>query len=169
MAGFENTKVNRPYMKDMYLKNKQTGEKLLANNFRLVIEGYESLHVLVRSTQYPAMGYADVEDFAQGGLQMVQSGSLENSGEITVTATETIKGDVFKTLKNIILNKKQVDIKLHTETESIGGAIPFSSCKMLDCKLRSDAVEYSAEDQVALVKPSFTIKYGWVDHEGIDY
>lgn len=169
MAGFENNKVNRPYMKDMYIKNKQAGEKLLANNFRLVIEGFEDLEVLVRSTQYPAMGYADAEDFARGGLTMVQAGSLENSGEITVTATETIKGDVLKTLKDIILNKMYVDIKLHTEAESLGGAIPFSSCKMLDCKLRSDAIEFSVEDPAALVKPSFTIKYGWVDHEGIDY
>lgn len=169
MAGFENTKANRPYMKKMYNRNKQAGEKLLANNFRLKIDGYTDNDILVRSTQYPAMGYADVEDYAHGGLLMNQAGSLENNGEITVTCSETIKGDVIKMLKEIILNKKQVDITLHSETESLGGAVPFSKCKMLDCKLRSDAIEYSTEDQAALVKPSFTIKYGWVEHEGIDF
>lgn len=169
MAGFENTKANRPYMKNMYLKNRQAGEKLLANNFRLRIDGFEQHEILVRSTQYPAMGYADVEDYAHGGLLMNQAGSLENNGEITVTCSETIKGEVLKMLKDIILNKLQKDITLHTETESLGGAVENSACKMLDCKLRSDAIELSTEDQAALVKPSFTIKYGWVEHEGIDF
>lgn len=169
MAGFDNSKSDRAYLKGMYTRNKQAGEKLLANNFRLKIEGYENLEVLVRSTQYPAMGHADVEDYAQGGLLMNQSGSLENNGEITVTCTETIKGDVLKMLKDIILNKRQVDVSMHTEAESLGGKVDGSGCKMLDCKLRSDAIEHSTEDPAGLVKPSFTIKYGWVDHETIDY
>lgn len=169
MAGFENTKANRQYMKDMYLKNRQAGEKLLANNFRLKFEGFDNLTVLVRTSQYPAMGHADVEDYSQGGLLMNQSGSLENNGEITVTCTETIKGDVLRALKDIILNKKQINIEMHSESESLGGKVDGSGCKMLDCKLRSDPIEHSTEDQVALVKPSFTIKYGWVDHEGVDY
>lgn len=169
MAGFENSKSNRPYLKGKYIKNKQAGEKLLANNFKLMIEGFDNFEILVRSTQYPSMGHADVEDFAHGGLTMVQSGSIENSGEVTVTATETIKGDVLSTLKKIILNKMQVNIKLHMEAESLGGEVPNTGCKMLDCKLRSDAIELSTEDPAALVKPSFTIKYGWVDHEGVDY
>ncbi len=169
MAGFENTNANRPYLKSKYDKNKQKGEKLLGNNFELRIEGFDDMAILVRSTQYPAMAYADVEDYAHGGLLMTQAGSLENNGEITVVCTETITGEVLKMLKDIILNKRQVDVKLHTEAESLGGKVDGSGCIMRDCKLRTDAVELTTEDTTSVVKPSFTIKYGWVDHETIDY
>ena len=162
MAGHSNTKGNLGFLKGKYKKNMAAGEKLSGAEFEMKIDGYDNLTVLIRSTQIPAIGRAEMEDFGPMGLKFVQQGPLENSGEISVTAVETIKGDVLKVIYDIVKNKKYVNLTIKPTPESLNGANPAGTgWRMEDCKLKSDAVDLATEDTTALVKPPITITYNW--------
>ena len=164
MAGHENARGNMTLLTSAYTKNRNMGEKSMAFEFKLRFRGYSDLWILVRSAQIPAMGRSDVEDYGPFGLLFVQHGALENSGEVAVTCVETIRGHVVRDLQDIIFNKKYVDIDLELSSESNGG-VPMTgqSYQMLDCKLRSEAIDLSTEDTAALIKPSITLRYNWVN------
>ncbi|MGL4895983.1 MAG: hypothetical protein ACRCZA_13855 [Shewanella sp.] len=162
MAGHSNTKGNLGLLKTHYNKNKALGEKAQAFEFEMNVTGYPDWTVLCRSTQIPAMGRSDVEDYGAMGLLFVQSGALENSGEITVMCVETIKGVMINDLRNIIKEKKMVDITIALKSESAGTG-KGQLMQLLDCKMRCDAIELSTEDTAALVKPSITIRYNFLD------
>ena len=164
MSGHENTKGNLGYLKKHYNQNKSMGEKAQAFEFKMTVKGYESWSVLCRSTQWPAMGRADVEDFGAAGLKFTQHGALENSGEMAITAVETVKGHMLRDLRKIVKNKEYVDITIELTPESTNGT-PGEGQKitMNDCKLRSDAIDLSTEDTAALVKPSMTAVYNFLD------
>lgn len=162
MAGHSNTKGNVGFLKKKYQKNMAAGEKLSAAEFDMTIDGYPNLSVLVRSTQIPSLGRAEIEDFGPNGLKFVQQGPLENSGEITVTCVETIKGDVVAALYDIVINKKYINLKIQPTPESTAGGAPkVTAWRLEDCKLRCDAIDLATEDVTALVKPSITITYNW--------
>jgi hypothetical protein len=164
MAGFDNAKGNINFLKQKFLKNVNAGEKMTGAEFEMTIEEYPQLTVLVRSTQMPAMGRADVEDFGQMGLGFIQNGALENKGECAVVAAETIKGDVIDALRDIVRNKKYVTVNLASTPESTAGVgAEAHKFKLEHCKLRSDAIDLSTEDTAAIVKPSITIQYNWCD------
>lgn len=163
-VGHENTKGNVGFLKSQYTKNKAAGEKAMAFEFQTKFLGYDDLTVLVRSAQLPAMGRSDVEDYGPLGLMFVQHGALENSGEVTVTVVETIKGVALKHIRDIVLNKKYVDIEVSLTPESTGGAPGAEQTRLLrDCKIRCDVVELSTEDTAAIVKPTMTIRYNFID------
>lgn len=162
MAGHSNTKGNVGFLKKKYQKNMAAGEKLSAAEFDMTIDGYPNLSVLVRSTQIPSLGRAEIEDFGPNGLKFVQQGPLENSGEITVTCVETIKGDVVAALYDIVINKKYINLNIQPTPESTAGGAPkVTAWRLEDCKLRCDAIDLATEDVTALVKPSITITYNW--------
>lgn len=162
MPGHSNTKGNIGFLKKNYQKNMAAGEKLSAAEFEMTIDGYPNLSVLVRSTQIPALGRAEIEDFGPMGLKFVQQGPYENSGEITVGAIETIKGDVLAALYDIVINKKYVNLNIKPTPESLAGGAPKGTAwRMEDSKLRCDAIDMSTEDVTALVKPQITITYNW--------
>lgn len=162
MAGHSNSKGNVGFLKNRYQKNMAAGEKLSAAEFEMTIDGYPNLSVLVRSTQIPAMGRAAIEDFGPNGLKFEQQGPLENSGEITVTCVETIKGDVVASIYDIVSNKKYVNLKIQPTPESTGGKAPKGTAwRLEDCKLRCEAIDLATEDVTNLVKPSITITYNW--------
>lgn len=162
MPGHSNSKGNISFLKGKYKKNMAAGEKLSAAEFEMTVDGYPDLSVLVRSTQIPAIGRAEIEDFGPNGLKFVQQGPHENSGEITVTAVETIKGDVVAALYDIVINKKYIHMNIHPTPESLAGGAPRGTAwRLEDCKLRCDAIDMASEDVTALVKPSITITYNW--------
>jgi hypothetical protein len=164
MSGHSNTKGNIGFLKKQYNQNKSLGEKAMAFEFKLTIAGYPNLSVLCRSAQIPAMGRSDVEDFGASGLKFVQHGALENSGEISIACVETITGDVLKTMREIIREKKYVDLTMELTSESTEGKHGAGQkVEMLDCKLRCDVIEFSTEDTAALVKPTMTAIYNFVD------
>ena len=164
MAGHFNTTGDMSFLKTKFNQNLQAGEKLMGAEFEMICEEYPELTVLIRSTQFPAMGRADVEDFGPMGLNFTQHGALENKGEITVVAVETIAGAVLKAIRTIVKNKQYVTLAIRSTPESTAGASAEPlKFKLSHCKLRSDVVEWSTEDTAALVKPSMTIVYNWVD------
>ncbi|MGL5294174.1 MAG: hypothetical protein ACRC9V_10490 [Aeromonas sp.] len=138
------------------------GEKLNSAEFEMVIDGYSNLSVLIRSTQIPAMGRSEIEDFGPQGLKFIQQGVLENSGEITVTAVETLNGEVLEAIYSIVVNKKYVNLEIKPTPESLNGGAPRGTAWRLEnCKIRCEAIDLSTEDVTALVKPSMTITYNW--------
>ena len=162
MPGHSNSKGNIGFLKGKYQKNMAAGEKLSSAEFEMDVEGYPNLSVLVRSSQIPAIGRAEIEDFGPNGLKFYQQGPYENAGEITVTAVETIKGDVVHDLYDIVINKKYVNLTLKPTPESLAGGSPKGTAwRMEDCKLRCDAIDMSTEDVTSLVKPSITVAYNW--------
>ncbi|GAB1077447.1 MULTISPECIES: baseplate protein [Shewanella] len=163
-TGHDNAKGNIGFLKSQYTRNKSAGEKALAFEFLTKFIGYDELSVLVRSAQLPATGRTDVEDYGPMGLMFVQHGALENSGEITLMVAETIKGVALKHIRDIVLNKKYVDIEISLTPESTGGKPGQEQTRLLrDCKIRSDVIELSTEDQAAIVKPTITVRYNWID------
>ncbi len=164
MAGFDNAAGDVPFLKQQMLKNVNAGEKWVAAEFDMTIEEYPEVSVLVRSTQYPAMGRSDVEDFGPNGLGFTQQGVLENKGEIAVTFAETIRGNVLKMLRECVKDKKMVTVNLKATPESLSGnsSVPHEM-KLSFVKIRSDAIDVSTEDQAAIVKPSATFQYNWID------
>lgn len=164
MSGPFNARGDLAYLKTKFIQNLNAGEKLLGAEFEMVIEEYPNLSVLIRSTQIPGMGRSDVEDWGPMGLNFTQHGALENKGEIAVTAVETITGPVLDMIKDVVRNKKYVTISIRATPESSSGLSSDSlKSRLLHCKLRSDPVDFSTEDNVALVKPSMTIIYNWVE------
>ncbi|HHY0551948.1 TPA: hypothetical protein ACVU5P_004267 [Vibrio parahaemolyticus] len=164
MAGHLNAIGNRQFIKAKYKQNLAAGEKLSGAEFEMTIDEYPDVSVLIRSTQFAAVGRADVEDFGPMGLKYNQHGPYENSGEIAATAVETIYGDVLKCIKQIVMNKEYVTVRVRATPESTAGLSPAAlDQKYEDCKIRSDVVDLSTEDTAALVKPAFTIVYNWKD------
>lgn len=164
MSGHFNAKGDLSFLKTKFNQNLAAGEKLMGAEFQMVFEGYPDLSVLIRSTQFPAMGRADVEDFGSMGLNFTQHGALENKGEITVTCVETLQGKVLEAVRDIVKNKKYVNLTIESTPESTSGtSVDSLKFKLSHCKLRSDVVEWSSEDTAALVRVSMTIVYNWVD------
>lgn len=164
MSGHFNSRGDKSFLKQKFNMNMAAGEKLAGHEFEMTIDQYPQVNVLIRSTQFAAMGRSDIEDFGSMGLKFVQHGALENSGEITVTCAETLTGRALAMVRDIIKNKKYIDITIKATPESLSGATPAALKQRLEyCKLRCDVVDLSTEDQAALVKPSMTIVYNWID------
>lgn len=166
MTGFNNAKGNMGFLKKQLLKNINAGEKAMGFEFEMTFEDAPNLSVLIRSTQMPAMGRADVEDFGPMGLGFTQAGAFENKGEVAATAVDTLSGDVLKYLYKAVKNKEYKKITIRPTAESLNGNSPTGTVCVLDhCKIRSDAIDYSTEDTAALVKPAMTITYNWYEYE----
>ena len=164
MSGHFNTRGDTGFLKNKFNLNLSAGEKLMGHEFEMAIDQYPDVNVLVRSTQFAAMGRSDVEDFGPMGLKFTQHGALENSGEITVTCAETLTGRALAMVRDIIKHKKYIDITIRSTPESTSGGSAAALKQRLEyCKLRCDAVDLSTEDQASLVKPSMTIVYNWID------
>lgn len=162
MPGHINTRGNIGFLKKNYQKNMAAGEKLSSAEFEMTFDRYPNLSVLVRSTQIPSIGRAEVEDFGPQGLKFTQQGPYENSGEITVNVVETIKGDVLAAVYDMVINKKYENLTIKPTPESLAGGAPKGTAwRLEDCKLRCDAIDLATEDVTSLVKPSITITYNW--------
>lgn len=164
MSGPFNAAGNINYLKTKFNQNLAAGEKLGGHEFEMTIDQYPQLTILIRSTQLAAMGRSAMEDFGPMGLKFVQYGALENSQEIATTAAETISGNVLNVIREIVRNKVYIDINIRATPESMaGGSAASLKYRYEHCTLRSDVIEFSTEDQVAIVKPSMTITTGWID------
>ncbi|MDV1094958.1 baseplate protein (plasmid) [Raoultella ornithinolytica] len=163
MSGFANTKADTAFLKARFNKNLAAGEKLVGAEFWMTIKGFENLSVLVRTTQIPEMTREDVEDYTPGGMKMNQHGPLRNSGEFQVTCAETIEGTVLSAVKDLVYGKKYVEVELQAAAESNSGEHKGLIRTFSHCKIYSDAVDFSAEDVTAVVRPTLRIVYNWVE------
>lgn len=155
---------NKSFVKKLYKSEKAIGPKLKGNEFKFTIEGYEGLTAHFRTSQWPKTQREIIDEKGHGGVGVPEYGALQNSGEITVTAVENIKGDVLKMLIEIIESGKEVNCKMESMSEANEGKSPDSLTRNLeDCLLVSDAIDGSTDDTATVVKPSITITYGWVE------
>jgi len=166
MSGHSNAKGNMSFVKQQFRKNLDAGEKMSGAEFEMVFNNNPNMTVLVRTTQLPAQGRADVEDFGPMGVSFTQAGPLENKGEVTVSCVETIKGIVVPFVTDLVRGKKYVDITIRPTPESLAGKSPTgTTCRLEHCKIRCDAIDLATEDVQALVKPNMTITYNWYEWE----
>lgn len=164
MSGHSNTKGNMGFVKRQFRKNLEAGEKMNGSEFEMVFDGAPDMTVLIRSTQLPQQGRADVEDFGPMGVSFTQHGPLENKGEITVACVETIKGVIIPYITDLIRGRKYVDITIRPTPESLAGKSPKgTTCRLEHCKIRVDGIDLATEDVQALVKPNLTITYNWTE------
>ncbi|CAM3956338.1 baseplate protein [Serratia silvae] len=163
MSGFGNTKADVGFLKKRLNQNIAVGEKLVNSEYWMTIKGYENLSILIRTAQLPEMTREDVEDVAPGGMKFNQHGPLRNSGEIQVQCVETITGDVLNSVRDMVFNKRYVDITISTTAESHGGEAKGHTRNMEHCKVYCDATDLASEDVTAVVRPSLRIVYSWVE------
>lgn len=163
MSGFSNTKADVGFLKKRLNQSIAAGEKLIGSEFWMRIKGYEHLSILIRTAQLPEMTREDVEDFAPGGMKFNQHGAIRNSGEMQVTCAETIKGDVFKAVRQMVYGKEYVDIELQAAAESNSGSDGGINRKLLHCKVYSDAIDFGSEDVTTVVRPTLRIVYNWAE------
>lgn len=136
VSGHFNARGDVTFLKVKHTMNLMAGEKLAGHEFELTVDQYPDLSVVVRSAQMPAMGRSDMEDFGPMGLKFNQHGALENSGEITVTCVETIGGRVLQMIREIVKDKKYIDITIRATPESLSGASltrSSSNCLTVSC------------------------------------
>ncbi|MGL5103056.1 MAG: baseplate protein [Plesiomonas sp.] len=159
-SGFSNSKGNAAFLKNRFNQNRAAGEKLVGAEFWMVIRGYESLSILIRTTQLPEFTREDVEDYAPNGMKINQHGTLRNSGEFQFQCAETIEGDVLNAVRKWVLEKEYLDIDIYLSSESKGqSSKPARSFEMV--KLYADAVDFASEDVTAVVRPSMRAVYSW--------
>ena len=163
MAGFGNTKADMGFLKKRFDQNIASGEKLLGSEYWAVIEGYEDISILFKTVQLPEQARQQIEDTMPGGLTMTQFGAYKNNGELTWQCVETIEGKVLAVVRDIILNKKYVNIKISAAAESNSGESKGLTRSLLHCLVFSDAVDFSSEDLTAVVRPSLRVVYNWVE------
>ncbi len=129
----------------------------------MTIKGYENLSILIRTTQFPEMTREDVEDVGPGGLKFNQHGVMRNSGEFQASCVETIEGHVFKAVRELVREKKYVDIVISASIESKAGGDGGMKRTFTHCKVYCDAIDMSSEDVTTAVRPSLRIVYNWAD------
>ncbi|STK06081.1 putative baseplate protein [Escherichia coli] len=81
---------------------------------------------------------------------------------------ETIEGDILQFIKDRIAAKDYVDITMAATPESKSSGVnavtkAATTIEMLDCKIYSDAIDFSTEDVTAAVRPSLRIVYNWIE------
>lgn len=163
MPGFANTKADTAFLKKRLNQNIAAGEKLIGSEYWVTIKGYETLSILVRSTQFPEMTREDAEDYVPGGVKFNQHGVLRNSGEFQMACVETIKGDVTKAVRQMVYGKEYVEITVAAAAESNGGEDKGLIRKYLHCKIYSDAVDFSSDDVTTLTKLNLRVVYNWAE------
>ncbi|MCZ4061257.1 baseplate protein [Pantoea sp. LMR881] len=163
MAGFSNAKADMGFVKKRLDQNIAAGEKLLGAEYWATIEGYEGISILFRTAQLPEQARQQVEDTIPGGLTMTQYGAYKNNGEMPMQCSETIDGKVLAAVREIVINKKYVTVKVQAAAESNSGDAKGLTRTLGHCLVFSDAVDLSSEDMTQVVKPNLRIVYNWVD------
>lgn len=163
MSGFGNTHADVGFLKKRFNQNLQAGEKLLGSEYWAVIQEYPNLSILFRTAQLPEQARQQVEDTLPGGMTMTQHGAIKNNGELTMQCSETISGDVLAAVRDMVLNKKYVTLKIQASAESNGGEDKGLLRTLSHCLVYSDAVDFSSDDMTAVVKPSLRVIYNWVE------
>jgi hypothetical protein len=155
---------NKKFVKKLYQAERAIGVKLKGNEFKFTVIGYEHLTAMFRTSQYPKTQREIIDEKGHGGVGIPEYGMLQNSGEITVSAVENVKGELLKALREIIETGKEVNCVMESMPEFTGGesAAPLVF-NLDDCLLVSDAFDGATDDTAAIVKPSITITYGWVE------
>ncbi|MBU2968788.1 hypothetical protein KO527_05420 [Pseudoalteromonas sp. C2R02] len=156
------------FLKKAMLKNRSIGQTLKGYEFKLTIAEFPDLSAHFRTSQWPATKREIVDDNGFMGVSMPSYGALDNSPEITITAVENIEGKVMEMLRDVIVNGKEVTITMEAMPESADGIPPSALIREMEyCLLTSDAIDASTEDTTTTVKPSITVRCGWLNEDDV--
>lgn len=168
MANISNVQGNVPILKKSYKKFLSLGEKVTGDEFMMKIEGYDNLSYLIQTTQLPAVQRENIESYGPLGVKFLQQGRYVNAQDVSFTFVEAITGDAYKAIREIVKNKKYVNITIGIVGESKSTSNENLTVKMEDCWIELEGADLSVEDGGTLFKPSGTIHanwIGWLDDE----
>lgn len=165
MPKITGAKGNTDVFRQSYNKLVAKGEGLLGTDFKMTIEGYTDMSVLIQATQIPPMNREMVETYGPLGVRFLQAGNYNNAAEVPITFKEVIKGDIYKMVRDWIVNKKYLKVTLETSPESLPEGVAPLKFIMHDCWLNLDGVDLSVEDRAAIVKPAGTLIANFIDPE----
>lgn len=142
----------------------QKGEGLQGTDFRLKIEGYDNW-MLVQSVQLPPIMRDMIETYGPNGVRFLQAGNYNNAAEIPITFKEVIKGDIYTMVRDWVVNKKYLRVRLEMLPESNPDGVDSLKFTMHDCWLVLEGADLSVEDRTSIVKPSGTLYANWIEPE----
>jgi len=148
---------------DSYKKLVQKGEGLQGTDFKLSIEGYGGNTVLVQTTQIPPFMRDMIETFGPMGVRFLQAGNYNNAAEIPITFKEVIKGDIYTMIRDWIVNKKYLKVRLEMTPESNPDGVGALKFVLHDCWCTLDGADLSVEDRTSIVKPSGTLYANFIE------
>lgn len=132
------------------------GERLTGEEYYMKVVEYPDLRYLVKSTQIPAHAREVIELFGELGVQVAQQGRYKNMVELPVAFTETIKGHLYKAMREMVAEKKYVTIEIGLYGESHATPEEQHLFTIHNAWIELDGCDLSAEDS-ALLAPSGTI------------
>ena len=163
----ENATGDIGLLRDSHKRSIAIGELPLGSEFVMeFIDAPSELKVKIRTTQIPEIKRQIVEDTGHMGLAHRQFGPVINSGEISVTLVDDLDGKTMSFVRDLVVNKKAIDIEIRIAPESKGGqSTNAQRFKLSGCLVGSDAIDLSTEDNTVAYKPTLTIVYQWVEME----
>lgn len=132
------------------------GERAIGNDFQFICDQYPDLTFLCTGFQIPEMKRQVIEDFGPHGVETRWYGRPLNAPEMTLTVKETLSGKAYQILKEIVREKKYVDITVGLTAESQPTSTEHTTWKMWNCVLSLDATDLSVDGDEVL-KPSVTV------------
>lgn len=154
-------KGNPDVLKQRLIKFRQAGEKALASQFEVDIEGYPDLGIKVTNVQYPPLKRATVEGFGPMGTQSNQQGALENAGTCTAQIVETISGDSLRMLRKMVRDGVVIDaVQIRQTPESAGGKA-VGGVELQDCWIECDSADFANDSVTEILKLPITFQFTW--------
>ena len=160
MPNISNVTPRVDLIRQSYKKFAGLGEKALANEFKMIIEGYRNLEYLVNATQLPPLKREMIESFGPHGIQFQQQGRVMNAHEVPITFIETLSGEAYRAIRDWVTNKRYLEVVLSMLSESQDGN-RYTSVAMFDTWIELDGVDLSVEDATVL-KVAGTLHCNWV-------
>lgn len=164
MANIYDVHGNVPKLKQNYKKLLGLGEGATSDEFIMTFEGNNDIRYLVQSTQLPALQREVIESRGPFGVMFNQQGVYKNAQDVSITFKETIKGHAYDFLRDLVMNKKYITIKLALAGESFPSG-NNSGIVLEDCWIELEGVDLSVEDSGTLVRPAGTIHANWVGYD----
>lgn len=163
MANIVNVAHSIPLVKQSYLNLLSFGEGATSDDFKMTIEGWTDIHILIQATQLPPIAREPIEGFGPHGVQFTQMGRYKNIAEVPITFKEVLTGVIYQMVRDWVLNKDYLTVTLALISESAHTSNVFNTIVMYDTFLELEGVDLSVED-ATLVKPAGTLHANWLDY-----
>lgn len=167
MANITDVHANIPKIKTGYKKLLGLGEGISSDEFIMTFEGNANIRWLVQSTQLPAVVRENIESYGPQGVQFNQQGRYKNAQDISISIKEVIKGTAYQFIRDWVINKKYLTVRLALAGESFTDGNEHTSIVLEDVWLELEANDLSVEDGATLVRPNGTLHVNWVGWDSI--
>lgn len=152
---------NASTAKQLLIKHRQAGEKVLAAEYKVDFEGYPDLSIVVTNCQMPAYRRTMVETHGPLGTKSNQQGPIENAGEFPAQIAQTIKGKQLRLLRQLVRDKIYIKTITVAMTPESSNAEAVDGCVMEECWISIDALDFANDSVTEIVRVPLTINYNW--------